>query len=108
MNNSMEILWLVLLTVISYFIGNISPATIMGKIYGVDIRKAGSGNRRNDECSAHPRQKSGGLHASRGRSERIPADVSGGTFRLRPCGDSLRYGSACRAYVARLLPVSGR
>ncbi len=30
--------------VISYLLGNLSPATIMGKIYGVDIRKAGSGN----------------------------------------------------------------
>jgi glycerol-3-phosphate acyltransferase PlsY len=30
--------------VVSYFLGNISPATIMGHIYGVDIRKAGSGN----------------------------------------------------------------
>jgi len=30
--------------VISYFIGNISPAIILGKIYGVDIKKEGSGN----------------------------------------------------------------
>ena len=30
--------------VISYFIGNINPAIILGKIYGVDIRKEGSGN----------------------------------------------------------------
>ena len=30
--------------VISYFIGNISPATIVGKLHGVDIRKEGSGN----------------------------------------------------------------
>ncbi len=30
--------------VISYLLGNLSPATVMGKIYGVDIRKAGSGN----------------------------------------------------------------
>lgn len=31
-------------TIISYFIGNLSPATIMGKLHGVDIRKEGSGN----------------------------------------------------------------
>lgn len=30
--------------IVSYLLGNISPATIMGRIYGVDIRKAGSGN----------------------------------------------------------------
>ncbi len=30
--------------VISYFIGNISPATVVGKLHGVDIRKEGSGN----------------------------------------------------------------
>ncbi|MBR2735742.1 MAG: glycerol-3-phosphate 1-O-acyltransferase PlsY [Firmicutes bacterium] len=30
--------------VFSYFLGNLSPATIMGKLHGVDIRKAGSGN----------------------------------------------------------------
>ncbi len=28
----------------SYFTGNISPATIVGKLHGVDIRKEGSGN----------------------------------------------------------------
>lgn len=31
-------------TVISYFIGNISPATVVGKLHGIDIRKEGSGN----------------------------------------------------------------
>ena len=30
--------------IVSYFIGNISPAIILGKIYGVDIKKEGSGN----------------------------------------------------------------
>ena len=30
--------------IICYFIGNISPATIMGRLHGVDIRKSGSGN----------------------------------------------------------------
>lgn len=35
---------LIICVVISYFLGNISPSTIMGKIYGVDIRHAGSGN----------------------------------------------------------------
>lgn len=28
----------------SYFMGNISPATVMGKLYSVDIRSKGSGN----------------------------------------------------------------
>ncbi|MDR0853700.1 MAG: glycerol-3-phosphate 1-O-acyltransferase PlsY [Clostridiales Family XIII bacterium] len=28
----------------AYFIGNINPAIILGKIYGVDVRKSGSGN----------------------------------------------------------------
>lgn len=32
------------MTVVSYFIGNISPATVVGKLHGVDIRKEGSGN----------------------------------------------------------------
>lgn len=30
--------------IISYMIGNLSPATIVGKLHGVDIRKEGSGN----------------------------------------------------------------
>ena len=34
----------VVVIVISYLLGNLSPATIMGKLYGVDIRSAGSGN----------------------------------------------------------------
>lgn len=28
----------------SYFVGSISPATILGKMHGIDIRKEGSGN----------------------------------------------------------------
>ncbi|MDD7409003.1 MAG: glycerol-3-phosphate 1-O-acyltransferase PlsY [Anaerovoracaceae bacterium] len=30
--------------IISYFLGNISPATIVARLHGIDIRKAGSGN----------------------------------------------------------------
>lgn len=44
LSRSVEILCLVILPVISYFIGNISPATLVGRLYGVDIRKEGSGN----------------------------------------------------------------
>jgi len=29
---------------VSYFIGNISPAILLGKIYGIEIKKEGSGN----------------------------------------------------------------
>ncbi len=35
--------WLVVIA-IAYFIGNISPAIILGKLHGVDIKKEGSGN----------------------------------------------------------------
>ena len=38
------ILLCVLAGIIAYALGNISPATIIGKIKGVDIRKEGSGN----------------------------------------------------------------
>lgn len=37
------VLW-ALFVVVSYFIGNISPATLVGRACGVDIRKEGSGN----------------------------------------------------------------
>ncbi|WP_037372758.1 glycerol-3-phosphate 1-O-acyltransferase PlsY [Anaerovorax odorimutans] len=30
--------------IVSYFLGNISPAILIGKLYGIDIRKQGSGN----------------------------------------------------------------
>jgi glycerol-3-phosphate acyltransferase PlsY len=30
--------------IISYFIGNISPAILIGRLTGIDIRKVGSGN----------------------------------------------------------------
>ena len=30
--------------VIAYFLGNISPAIILGKMNGIDIKKVGSGN----------------------------------------------------------------
>ncbi|MDR0851094.1 MAG: glycerol-3-phosphate 1-O-acyltransferase PlsY [Clostridiales Family XIII bacterium] len=35
---------LVLIVIASYFVGNINPAIILGKIYGVDVRHEGSGN----------------------------------------------------------------
>ena len=44
LSRSVEILCLVILPVISNFIGSISPATLIGRLYGVDIRKEGSGN----------------------------------------------------------------
>ena len=34
----------IILVVISYFLGNISPAILLGRIYGIDIKKEGSGN----------------------------------------------------------------
>ncbi|MEF9921510.1 MAG: glycerol-3-phosphate 1-O-acyltransferase PlsY [Anaerovoracaceae bacterium] len=34
----------ILVIVIAYFLGNISPAIIIGKVNGVDIKKEGSGN----------------------------------------------------------------
>lgn len=34
----------VIIGVIAYFVGNISPATILGKIYKINIREEGSGN----------------------------------------------------------------
>ena len=34
----------VIIVLVCYLLGNLSPATIMGKLYGIDIRKAGSGN----------------------------------------------------------------
>ncbi|MBR0374451.1 MAG: glycerol-3-phosphate 1-O-acyltransferase PlsY [Mogibacterium sp.] len=34
----------VLFLIIAYFLGNISPSTILGKMQGVDIKKEGSGN----------------------------------------------------------------
>lgn len=35
---------LTIMVVIAYLIGNISPATLIGRFYGIDIKKAGSGN----------------------------------------------------------------
>ena len=39
-----SVLNLILALVIAYFLGNISPAILIGKAMGVDIRKEGSGN----------------------------------------------------------------
>ena len=41
---STEFIWLGVLGVIAYFIGNISPSTIMAKRQGLDIKSEGSGN----------------------------------------------------------------
>ena len=40
----MEVILLSVACLISYFIGNISPSTIMAKRAGLDIKKEGSGN----------------------------------------------------------------
>ena len=44
MTKGAEILCLVICFLVGYFAGNISPATVVGKMYGIDIRKEGSGN----------------------------------------------------------------
>lgn len=40
----MIIIKFIIVMICSYFIGNISPSTIIGKSKGIDIKKAGSGN----------------------------------------------------------------
>ena len=35
---------MIISVVVSYFIGNISPAILLGRLHGVDIRNEGSGN----------------------------------------------------------------
>ena len=40
----MKIIIAILLMTISYFIGNISPATLLARAHGMDIKKEGSGN----------------------------------------------------------------
>jgi len=40
----MTVLKILLIAAIGYFIGSISSAITMGKIYGIDIKKVGSGN----------------------------------------------------------------
>ena len=40
----MKYLPLVIMVTLAYLIGNISPATLIGRFYGIDIKKAGSGN----------------------------------------------------------------
>ncbi|QAT44079.1 glycerol-3-phosphate 1-O-acyltransferase [Aminipila luticellarii] len=35
---------MIITAVIAYFMGNISPAILIGKLHGIDIRKEGSGN----------------------------------------------------------------
>ena len=42
--DSTNVIIILLGMIISYFVGNISPAIILGKIYGVDVRSEGSGN----------------------------------------------------------------
>lgn len=40
----METFWFVLVIIIAYFLGNISPSILLGRARGVDIKKEGSGN----------------------------------------------------------------
>lgn len=40
----METFWFVLVIIIAYFLGNISPSILLGRAMGVDIKNEGSGN----------------------------------------------------------------
>lgn len=40
----MEIVKVVLVVLLAYFLGNISPSIILGRLHGIDIKKEGSGN----------------------------------------------------------------
>ena len=40
----MKYLPLIIMVTFAYLIGNISPATLIGRFYGIDIKKSGSGN----------------------------------------------------------------
>lgn len=40
----MNIITLIIVVILAYFLGNISPATLIGRFYGIDIKKEGSGN----------------------------------------------------------------
>ena len=40
----MKYLPLIIIVTFAYLIGNISPATLIGRFYGIDIKKSGSGN----------------------------------------------------------------
>ena len=40
----MKYLPLIIMVTFAYLIGNISPATLIGRLYGIDIKKSGSGN----------------------------------------------------------------
>ena len=35
---------IIIVAIVSYFLGNISPAILVGRLHGIDIRKEGSGN----------------------------------------------------------------
>lgn len=41
---SSKLIMLICVFIVSYLVGNISPATIIGRMKGIDIRKEGSGN----------------------------------------------------------------
>jgi glycerol-3-phosphate acyltransferase PlsY len=39
-----NILWLIPIAIAAYFVGNINPSILLGRLYGVDVRSEGSGN----------------------------------------------------------------
>lgn len=48
-----------LLIAAAYFLGNISPSTLLARSVGKDIKKEGSGNGRNDQRTSCARKKGG-------------------------------------------------
>lgn len=41
---------IIIVAIVSYFLGNISPAILVGRLHGIDIRKEGSGTREPPTC----------------------------------------------------------
>ncbi len=48
----MDVIRFIIWVAVAYFIGNISPSIILGKLRGVDIKKGGQRKRRDNQRSA--------------------------------------------------------
>lgn len=67
----MERFWFVLVIIIAYFLGNISPSILLGRAKGVDIKKEGSGNAGTTNALRGAREKSGCHHPDYRYQQRV-------------------------------------
>ena len=91
----------ILIIVLAYFLGNISPSIILGKMHGIDIKKEGSGNAGTTNALRVMGKKAGVITLIIDVLKGFAA-VEIGTM---VCGKEIGYACALAAFIGHIYPA---